>query len=70
MENKSGIPVLQTSHVNKGIWENQVATAAAMTVTPSNEMQKAFKRLVHHGSTFNNCTFVVNNKVSDSITTH
>ena len=69
-EKEFGIPLLQTNHINEGIQENQVAAAAAMTVTPSNKTQNAIKRLVNQGSTFNNCTFVFNNKVSDCTTTH
>ena len=67
---ESGIPMLQGTIVNQKVQEIQVAAAAAKTDKPSNKTQNAIKRLVNHGSTFNNCTFVFNNKVSDSTTTH
>ena len=62
--------MLQRTHINQKVQEIQVAAAAVKTDKPSNETQKAIESLVNHGSNFNNCTFVSNNKVSDSTTTH
>ena len=62
--------MLQGTHVNQGVQETQVVAEAAKTDKPSNEMKNAIERLVNHGSTFNNCTFVFKQKVSDITTTH
>ena len=61
---------MQGTHVNQGVQETQVAAADTKTDNPSNETQNVIKLLENHGSTFNNCTFVFNNKLSDSKTTH